>query len=227
MMNNFKNVLWGIVLVIVGVIIGTNSFGLTNINIFFDGWWTLFIIIPCFIGLFTDKDKTGSIIGLLVGVILLLSFNGIIDFDTIWKLLLPCIIVIIGLSLIFKNVFNTKVNEEIRKLNSSKKDNKGYFAAFSGQNIDLSNEEFTGTDINAVFGGVKLDLRNAKIDKDALINTSGIFGGVTILVPEDVNVKVKSTSLFGGVDNKIKNDNTNSKTIYINATCLFGGVDIK
>lgn len=227
MMNNFKNVLWGIVLVIVGVIIGTNSFGLTNINIFFDGWWTLFIIIPCFIGLFTDKDKTGSIIGLLVGVILLLSFNGIIDFDTIWKLLLPCIIVIIGLSLIFKNVFNTKVNEEIRKLNSSKKDSKGYFAAFSGQNIDLSNEEFTGTDINAVFGGVKLDLRNAKIDKDALINASGIFGGVTILVPEDVNVKVKSTSLFGGVDNKIKNDNTNSKTIYINATCLFGGVDIK
>ena len=227
MMNNFKNVLWGIVLVIVGVIIGTNSFGLTNINIFFDGWWTLFIIIPCFIGLFTDKDKTGSIIGLLVGVILLLSFNGIIDFDTIWKLLLPCIIVIIGLSLIFKNVFNTKVNEEIRKLNSSKKDSKGYFAAFSGQNIDLSNEEFTGTDINAVFGGVKLDLRNAKIDKDALINASGIFGGVTILVPEDVNVKVKSTSLFGGVDNKIKNNNTNSKTIYINATCLFGGVDIK
>lgn len=227
MMNNFKNVLWGIVLVIVGVIIGTNSFGLTNINIFFDGWWTLFIIIPCFIGLFADKDKTGSIIGLLVGVILLLSFNGIIDFDTIWKLLLPCIIVIIGLSLIFKNVFNTKVNEKIRKLNSSKKDNKGYFAAFSGQNIDLSNEEFTGTDINAVFGGVKLDLRNAKIDKDALINASGIFGGVTILVPEDVNVKVKSTSLFGGVDNKIKNDNTNSKTIYINATCLFGGVDIK
>jgi len=227
MMNNFKNVLWGIVLVIVGVIIGTNSFGLTNINIFFDGWWTLFIIIPCFIGLFTDKDKTGSIIGLLVGVILLLSFNGIIDFDTIWKLLLPCIIVIIGLSLIFKNVFNTKVNEEIRELNSSKKDSKGYFAAFSGQNIDLSNEEFTGTDINAVFGGVKLDLRNAKIDKDALINASGIFGGVTILVPEDVNVKVKSTSLFGGVDNKIKNDNTNSKTIYINATCLFGGVDIK
>ncbi len=226
-MNNFKNVLWGIVLVIVGVIIGTNSFGLTNINIFFDGWWTLFIIIPCFIGLFTDKDKTGSIIGLLVGVILLLSFNGIIDFDTIWKLLLPCIIVIIGLSLIFKNVFNTKVNEEIRELNSSKKDSKGYFAAFSGQNIDLSNEEFTGTDINAVFGGVKLDLRNAKIDKDALINASGIFGGVTILVPEDVNVKVKSTSLFGGVDNKIKNDNTNSKTIYINATCLFGGVDIK
>ena len=43
MMNNFKNVLWGIVLVIVGVIIGTNSFGLTNINIFFDGWWTLLL----------------------------------------------------------------------------------------------------------------------------------------------------------------------------------------
>ncbi len=29
----------------------------------FDGWWTLFIIVPCAIGLITDRDKTGSIIG--------------------------------------------------------------------------------------------------------------------------------------------------------------------
>ena len=47
-------------------------------------------------------------------------------------------------------------------------------------------------------------------------------------MPQNVNVKVKSTAIFGGVDNKIKNDKQdNIPTIYVNAFCMFGGVDIK
>ena len=115
-MNNMKSILWGVVLVLLGVLVGTNSLGITNIDIFFDGWWSLFIIIPCFIGLFSNEDKTGNIIGLLVGVILLLGMNNILDLDKIWKLIVPSIIVIIGLSLIFKNSFNSKVNDKINKL---------------------------------------------------------------------------------------------------------------
>ena len=61
-MNNMKSILWGVVLVLLGVLVGTNSLGITNIDIFFDGWWSLFIIIPCFIGLFSNEDKTGNII---------------------------------------------------------------------------------------------------------------------------------------------------------------------
>ena len=122
-MNNIKNVLWGIVLVIIGVIIGLNTIGITDIDIFFDGWWTLFIIVPCFIGLFTNKDKTGNIIGLLVGVILLLGMQNIIDFNLIWKLLLPSIIVIIGLSLILASlksqVILPKTLFKVAPLNSS------------------------------------------------------------------------------------------------------------
>lgn len=86
-MNNMKSILWGVVLVLLGVLVGTNSLGITNIDIFFDGWWSLFIIIPCFIGLFSNEDKTGNIIGLLVGVILLLGMNDILDLDKIWKLI--------------------------------------------------------------------------------------------------------------------------------------------
>ena len=56
-MNNFKNIIWGIVLVTIGIIFGLNELNITNINIFFDGWWTLFIIVPCIIGLFNDDEK--------------------------------------------------------------------------------------------------------------------------------------------------------------------------
>ena len=225
-MNNFKNVLWGIILVVLGVIIGTNSLGLTDINLLFDGWWTLFIIVPCFIGLFTNSEKTGNIIGILIGVALLLGINDIIDFDKIWTLLLPLVIVVVGLSLIFKDTFNSKVSKEIKKINKENNKDNDYFTAFSGQNIDLNNEDFKGADLTAIFGGLKLDLRKANIDKDVVINASSIFGGINILIPKDVNVKVKSTSLFGGVTNK-KSNNDNQKTIYINALCMFGGVEIK
>ena len=226
-MNNIKNILWGIILVIIGVIIGLNTIGITDIDIFFDGWWTLVIIVPCFIGLFTNKDKTGNIIGLLVGVILLLGMQNIIDFNLIWKLLLPSIIVIIGLSLIFKNTFNSKINSEIKKLNSKDTKDNEYWATFSGQRIDIPNEEFKGATLNSVFGSITCDLREAKIKEDVVINASSVFGGIDIIVPDDVNIKIKSNSIFGGVNNKKKNNEDKKYTIYVNASCLFGGVDIK
>ena len=54
-MKKIGNILWGVVLIIIGLIIGGNALGITHINIFFNGWWTLFIIIPCFIGLFREN----------------------------------------------------------------------------------------------------------------------------------------------------------------------------
>ena len=227
-MKKFENVLWGIILVLVGLVIGGNSLGLTDINIFFDGWWTLFIIVPCFIGLFSEKDKTGNIIGLLIGVILLLSSNDVIDFSLVWKLILPMILVIIGLSIIFKDTLNSKVNKEIKKLNKKRNKENVCYAVFSGEKAKLDKEKFTGVDLNAVFGGIEYDLRNAIIESDAVINASSIFGGIKIYVPENIKIKIKSNSIFGGVENKSNtNEDENSYTIYVNALVLFGGIEIK
>lgn len=202
--------------------------GITNINIFFDGWWTLFIIIPCFIGLFKENEKTGNFIGLLIGVALLLACQNIIDFHLIWKLAFPTILVIIGVSLIFKDTIGGKVNSEIRKLNEKRNGENGYCATFAGQNVNFDGQNFTGADLTAVFGGIKCDLRNAIIDSDVVINASSTFGGIEIYVPLNVKIKIKSTPLFGGVSNKANTKtDENSHTIYINGTAVFGGVEIK
>ena len=42
-MKKVGNILWGIVLIVLGIIIGLNATGVTHINIFFRGWWTLII----------------------------------------------------------------------------------------------------------------------------------------------------------------------------------------
>lgn len=113
-MKKYTNIMWGVIFIIIGIIIGLNALELTSINLFFDGWWTLIIIIPCFINLFKDEDKMGSIIGILIGLVLLLYQQGLFDFQTVWKLIVPAILVLIGLSFIFKDVFKGKVTEEIK-----------------------------------------------------------------------------------------------------------------
>ena len=227
-MKKFGNVLWGIVLIIIGLIIGGNSLGITNINIFFDGWWTLFIIIPCFIGLFKDNEKTGNLIGLLIGIALLLGCQNILDFDLIWKLAFPTILVVIGISIIFKDTLGGKVSDEIKKLNEKRNGENSYCATFSSQKVKLDGEKFTGADLTSVFGGVKCDLRNAIIDSDVVVNASSIFGGIEIYVPSNVKIKIKSTAIFGGVENKANTkEDENSHTVYINGTALFGGVEVK
>ncbi len=226
-MKNITNIILGLILILLGVVIGINSLGIAKIDIFFEGWWTLFIIIPCFIGLIKDEDKKGSIIGLIIGVLLLLSARNILDFAIVWKLIIPIILVIIGVSFIFKDTFNKKVNDEIKKLNKNSKNKDELCATFSSQNVRVD-DEFNGINLTSVFGGIKYDLRDAKIKKDTLIKACLVFGGIDILVPENVKVKVKSSSIFGGVDNKSKSSTKDdSYTIYIDATCIFGGVDIK
>ena len=225
-MKKISNLLWGLIFIIVGVVFGLNALGISDINIFFDGWWTLFIIVPCFIGLFNDDDKSGNLIGLIIGICLLLGCLDFIEFEIIWKLMVPFILVMIGLSFIFKDMINSKIKKDIKKLN--KKDLKECCACFSSQDLDFSNEEYKGSSLTAVFGGIKCNLKDAIIKEDVVINTTSIFGGITIHVPKDVNVKVSSTSIFGGVSDERKDKVKDSKhTIYVNATTMFGGVEIK
>ena len=49
-----------------------------------------------------------------------------------------------------------------------------------------------------------------------------------IYLPDNVNVKLKSTALFGGADDKRRfEDLPGAPTVYVSSLCLFGGVDIK
>ena len=224
-MNNLNKILWGIALIIIGIILGINMLGIANINIFFDGWWTLFIIVPSFIGLFSKDSKLGNIIALIFGISLLLVSQNIISFNLIAKMIIPFILIIVGFSLVFNEITKKNITEKVKEKDINKLEN--IIATFSEQKVNKSSEQFEGANIDVVFGGVTLDLTLANIEEVSIIKASSIFGGIKILVPEDVNVKVKSTLVFGDVDNKIKNNKTNKKVIYIDLFCMFGGVDIK
>ena len=93
-MKKTKGIIWGLVIIALGVLWGLNEANVLSFTLFFDGWWTLFIIIPSLIGLITDKDKKGSLICLAIGVLLLV--NCYFDLWQYKKFLFPIIVVIVG-----------------------------------------------------------------------------------------------------------------------------------
>lgn len=213
-MRNKSSKFWGLVLVVVGIMFLGNNSDWWNVNLFFRGWWTLFIIIPSIYGLFDNTDKTGSSISLIVGILLLLAAQDIISYGMIWKILFPIIIIIVGLSLICKTNLKRKMREN----------SKEYVAVFSG--VDEKIKEVV-SDFKAIsiFGSVELDLRKAKIEKDLYIEAVTVFGGIDLKLPENVKVQTSGVPIFGGVENKCL-DNKEGVVVTIHYTCVFGGIDI-
>ena len=229
-MKKTQSVLWGIALILIGVIFALNILNITDINVFFDGWWTLFIIVPATIGLFKKGSKIDNICIILIGVGLLLAARGIIDYGTVIKLCVPLILIGIGLSLIFKKKNKEKtsfkdndINEDLKKRASANE----HCAIFSNQTVTFDGQDFKGAELSAVFGGIKCNVDKAFISEDAVIKAEAVFGGISICIPDGVNVKIKSTSIFGGVSCQKKNDfDPSLPTIYIDAECVFAGVNI-
>lgn len=227
-MKNFKNIAYGLILIALGVIFGLNALGYTQIDIFFDGWWTLIIIIPCVIGLLRGKDVWANLAGITVGSVALLICQDIITFEAVRKLIFPAILVYLGVSLVFKDVFGGKAAKRIKELNGKSPSQKGSYATFSTQNLNFAGQDFTGVDLTAAFGNVNCDLSFANVPFDCVINAYSTFGKIDITLPQNVNVVVRSSSIFGGVTKKRPFPPIqNAPTVFINATCLFGGVELK
>ena len=215
-MKRRNQVLWGVILVGIGLLLGLNALGITHINLFFDGWWTLFIIVPCVAGLVSGKDVVGHLIGIGIGVFLLLCCQDILDFSMLWKLVFPAIIILFGVKMIFGTRVDRASSEVIKRLQATNGQVPYGTAVFSGEKMNFSGEVFQGAELNAVFGGVECDLRNAIIEQDCVIQASAVFGGIDISVPTNVNIKVSSNSIFGGVSNKTANYHDElAPTIYI------------
>ena len=216
-----SNVMWGLVFILVGCILGINALGIAHINIFFDGWWTLFIIVPAFINIFKDDDKEAAFVWLIVGLVLLLACNDYISFSLVWKLALPAVLVLIGVSIMFKD----KVEKEVRiKIKESKKDGdrKTICATFQ-EKIEKAEKKAEEVSLETIFASMKYDMRETEIKKDLVIKTSTVFGSTKIIVPKGVAVKVSSSGIFKDTINKVKGKDA-KYTIYVDASTVFGSV---
>lgn len=223
-MKNFKNILWGLVIVAFGVLWGLHTAGILK-DILFDGWWTLFIIVPAIIGLITDKNKTFSVIMLIVGGVLLASQY--VDFHKVRGYIIPAVIIVIGISVAFGGI---ATKNHISGTRETVTDGSAYgeYSAFCSKQELVFPSDFNGGKFSALFGGIKIDLTSATIKSDVTINTSAVFGGIDIYVPRYVRVVTNTSSVFGGITDKTsKTVPAGAVTVYVNSQNVFGGTEIK
>ncbi len=227
-MKKVNRVLWGLLLVAAGVLFGLKAMNIIDFEIFFDGWWAFIIIIPSLISLVTERDKTGSMIGIVVGVFLFLVARDLISLEMLGKLIVPVLMVVVGICLIFKDVFNKNAKEAIKRINAKGLHRNRSTSLFSTQKVAYSGEGFFGADLYGIFGSLECDTAGAAITEDIVVNAYALFGSVDISVPENVNVEICATPVFGGVANKTKRPFTPGlPTVFITGGAVFGKIDVK
>jgi hypothetical protein len=84
--------------------------------------------------------------------------------------------------------------------------------------------------VTAVFGGVDLDLRHARLEAHEItIETKAVFGGVNIVVPEDVTVIIDGSGVFGGFagDAEDRQPPPGTPVVRVTGKAVFGGVAVQ
>jgi predicted membrane protein len=78
----------------------------------------------------------------------------------------------------------------------------------------------------SLVGGLNLDLTGAEIPAGATLTKISLVGGVSLRVPDDVEVQVEGFRLLGGVGVE-ETPSVKTRTIRVRNYGLVGGVDVK
>lgn len=219
--RNLSLLFLGAILIFLGILWGGNSFEIWDVDIFFHGWWTLFLIIPPIFGMIQHGVKSFDLVVLFIGLIFLFSSLGFFSWTMVSKLFLPALLIVIGLLVIF-SIFRRKAVPGIDREAMAH-----LSAVFSGIKHDFINETYAGGRVEAVFGSVDLDLRGAMIEQDIYMEVNAVFGGVKIFFPPNVKVVAEKSAFFGGVSDKtVTNNAINTPQVHVKCSAAFGGVDL-
>lgn len=218
--------LTGLSLLAVGVGYFGNIVGLwTGFTLFFPGWWSLFVIVPCLAGVIESGLASAYTAGLAFGALMLATRMGLIE--SVWKLALPVAFVFGGLSLIFRNrpfsyrrVFDT---------DSGRAYMIPVYRSFIIRKTIKIEDGFGGAEVTAWFSPVTVDLTKAKVGEEVVMYVCAVFAPVTIIIDPNINLRAKKISGTGKLDVQAVNysDIIDIPTLHVNAKCTFNNITIK
>ena len=101
-------------------------------------------------------------------------------------------------------------------------------AILGGVSRGNNSRAFRGADLLAIMGGCQLDLRQAAIHGEAVIEVFAMWGGIEIRVPEDWTVASHIVPLMGGVEDKTRPpQGATAHRLILRGFAIMGGVEIK
>jgi len=219
----------GVILVVVGLFLVLRNTG------FFPGfidhvifsWPMLLVTIGLIITIGSSGGKTSGIIVMAVGVFFLIPhiFRETFDVNMFW----PSIFIIIGVIFIFSK---RKGWSSVSTSPQTGDDYIDYVHVFSGGERQIVSDNFRGGKVTAVFGGSEIDLTKAKLAPGVSeLELACVFGGTTIIVPDDWNIKIEVVPVLGGFGDsrKLNPGRTidTTKQLVIKGAVVFGGCEVK
>jgi hypothetical protein len=217
--------LLGSTVVTFGVLFLLDSAEVLNADRAIHDWWPLLIVVA---GVFTLAERPPSIVrGAIltaVGGVLLLFTTDVVGKDA-WGYVWTAAVILAGLVIVARwsgiTIPSGATGEDVVRST----------AIFGGPNLVSTAQHFQGAWLTAIFGGITLDLRGARpAPKGASVNATVAFGGVEILVPKGWRISVRSTPIFGGLDDKTDRSEppaADAPALHLDAVSVFGGVNIK
>lgn len=224
----------GVLLVAFGVVYLLNEIGLAIPKCFFT--WQIFLMGLGIVLLVKHRFTKGWIV---LGIGAAFLINELYPHTLNTKLIWPIAIIFFGLGLIFKRHKHKKCDNHWKKYKHFNQENfKEYSedefiestAIFGGVTKNIVTKNFKGANVTNVFGGTELNLLNAEFEKQAIIEISCVFGGVSLIIPSNWQVKSELNTIFGGIEDKRimnPNENVDNKILILKGDCVFGGIDIK
>lgn len=246
-----KGLGFGLTLMLIGVLFLGFNFGLLPQKM---KWivfsWQMLLIFIGVINIFKRHMVSGVIL-ITIGTFfiipriihtfpqLLPGFNG--DFSNVYW---PLLLIVAGVVIILGKIFGPKWSKEEwshyhRKYHNHHKNYTQWDStgnSFSKNSIFGAGEhivldpEFKGGELNAVFGGITLDLRKTNLPEgNAHLEVNAVFGGVTIIVPETWLVETHLDAVFGGFEDKRFKSQIldTSRKLIITGACVFGGGELR
>lgn len=229
--EHFTNnrVVIGVVLVLAGlalVIRNTGFFPDFIDHVIFS--WPMLLVVIGLIMTLGASEKTGGIIVMAVGGFFMIPLIFRETFH-MYNMFWPSIFIIIGIIFIVtkRRGWNAVTSKGI-----ASDDYVDYVSVFSGGERQIVSQNFQGGKISTVFGGIELDLTKAKLAPGKnILEIACVFGGATIIVPDNWFVKIEVTPVLGGFSDsrKIAPGRTfeSDSQLVIKGAVVFGGGEVK
>lgn len=192
--------------------------------------WQALLIFLGIIFLSNKENKGTGVILIAIGSFFLLP--RVLDLPYYWRSLFwPSMLILLGLVVIFgsRKRGHGGINLGSRR-NISSDDILDDVDVFGGGDRIVNSQNFGGGKITHIFGGSKYDMTNARMAPGRNhLELVWIFGGSKLIIPEDWDVKISLTPIFGGFsDKRVRSKMVIDKesTLVITGTVIFGGGEI-
>ncbi len=227
--SSSNRVIIGVILVFAGfflVIRNTGLFPDFIDNVIFS--WPMLLVSIGLVMTLSATEKTAGVIVMAVGGFFMIPLIFRETFH-MYNMFWPSIFIIIGIIFIVskRQGWNSATSKGMVG-----DDYIDYVNVFSGGERQIVSQNFKGGKISAVFGGIELDLTKAKLVQGiSELEIACVFGGATIIVPDDWNVTIEVTPVLGGFSDSRKlipgRTIDPSKHLLIKGAVIFGGGEVK